>query len=196
MKGHLYFIMWVSGSGKGTIRKNLEKEQISNLEFLKSYVTRDMRPWEINGDIYYFVSRDEFEESIEKWEFLEYETNHKVAYYGTKLTEVENGLKEWKTLFKEVDTKGLKQIHEKHPDFRENYTSFFLDVPDEVLRERFFSRNPDGSEADFQNRLESTIFERAQADEYCDYIIDATQTPEAILEEVLAIIEYTWNSIS
>lgn len=188
--------MWVSGSGKGTLKKNLEKQGIKNLEFLKSYVTRDMRPWEVNGESYYFVSREEFEAAIENNEFLEYETNHKIAYYGTKKDEVDLGLKAGKILFKEVDTKGLKQIHEKHPGFKENCTSFFLDVPNEVLRERFFERNPEGSEADFKNRLESTIFEREQAQEYCDYIIDATQSPEGVLEEVLAIIEYTWNSIS
>ncbi len=79
---------------------------------------------------------------------------------------------------KEVDTKGLKQLHEKHPDFKENYTSFFLDVPDEILRDRFFQRNPEGCEEDFQNRMESTIFERQQAQKYCDYTIDATQNPK------------------
>ena len=188
--------MWVSGSGKWTIRRNLEKQNIKNLVFPKSYVTRDIRPGEINGDIYYFITREEFETAIEKWEFLEYEINHKVAYYGTKMQEIEDGLIAGKIMMKEVDTKWLKQIHEKYPDFKKNYTSFFLDVPDDILRERFFERNPEGSEADFQNRLESTIFEREQAQEYCDYIIDATQSPESVLKDALAIIEHTWNSTS
>ncbi len=92
---------------------------------------------------------------------------------------------------KEIDTKGLKQLEKKHPKFRKNYTSFFLDVPNDILRERFFERTTGASEDDFQNRLESAIFEREHADEYCDYLIDATQSPEAVLEEVLAIIEFT-----
>lgn len=180
--------MWVSGSGKGTLKENIEKENIENLRFLKSYVTREMRPGEVNGDTYHFISKKEFEDSIEKNDFLEYEINHKVAYYGTKKSEVENGLEAWEILMKEVDTKGLKQLHEKHPDFKINYTSFFLNVPDAILRERFFQRNPEGCEEDFQNRMESTIFEREQAEKYCDHIIDATQTPEKVLEDVLKIM--------
>lgn len=189
MSGHLFFIMWVSGSGKGTVRKNLEKQDIKNLEFLKSYVTRVMRPGEISGDQYYFITEEEFLSSVDMWDFLEYEWVHKAWYYGTKMQEIEDGLEAGKIMMKEVDTKGLKQIHEKHPNFKKNYTSFFLDIPDETLRKRFFDRNPGWSEADFHNRLESTIFERKQAREYCDYIIDATQSPEGVLKEVLEIIK-------
>ncbi len=94
MKGHLYFIVGVSGSGKGTLKENIEKENIENLEFLKSYVTRAMRPGEVNGDTYWFISKEDFEKAIEKNNFLEYEINHKVAYYGTKKSEVEQGLRD------------------------------------------------------------------------------------------------------
>jgi hypothetical protein len=38
------------------------------------------------------------------------------------------------------------------------------------------------------NRLESTDFERKQAEEYCDYIVDATQSPEEVLAEIKKII--------
>ena len=181
--------MWVSGSGKGTLKENIEKQNIKNLRFLKSYVTRDMRPGEKNGDTYHFISRSEFEIAIEKNDFLEYEINHKIAYYGTKKSEVEDGLAQGDILMKEIDTKGLKQLHEKHPNFKKNYTSFFLDVPDSVLRDRFFQRNPEWHEEDFQNRMESTIFEREQAQKYCDHIIDATQVPEDVLKDVLAIMK-------
>ena len=189
MQGHLYFIMGVTGSGKGTLRANLKKENLENLEFLKSYVTREMRPWEINGDTYWFITLEEFETGIKEHEFLEYEVNHKVAYYGTKNADVEAGLDAWKIIMKEIDTKGLKQLIEKNPDFRKHFTSFFLDVPNEEIRRRFYERNPDGKISDIENRIESTTFERKQAKMYCDAIIDATQTPEEVLKEVLAIIK-------
>lgn len=194
-KGHLYFIVWVSGSGKGTLRDNLQKTHLKkDLLFVHSYVTRQMRPGEINGDKYHFVSEDDFKDSIAKWEFLEYEINHKTAYYGTKKQDIEDGIAAGKIVLSEIDTKGIKQILEKHPKFRKNFTSFFLDVSDEVIEERYFARNPEGSKEDIKNRLESAQFERKQAEEYCDYIIDATQSPESVLEEVLAIIEFTWSS--
>jgi len=189
MLWHLYFIMWVSGGGKGTLRRNLEKQNIENLEFLKSYVSREMRPGEIDGDIYHFISSEQFKKSIANDEFLEYEIVHKVAYYGTKKSDVDTGLTEWKILFKEIDTKGLKQLAEKHPEYRKNYTSFFLDVPNEEMERRFYERNPDGNPEDIANRIKSTEHEREQAKKYCDYIIDATKSPEQVLEKVLEVIK-------
>ncbi len=189
MKGHLYFIMWVSGGGKGTLRKNLEKMGVENLVFLKSYVTREMRPGEVNGDIYHFISKEEFEDGIKRNDFLEYEVNHKVAYYGTKKSEVVAGLENEKIMVKEIDTKWLGQLQEKHPDFRWNYSSLFLDVWDEEMRRRYYQRNPDGNPQDIENRIESTLHERQQAEKYCDLIIDASQSPEDILEEVLAFMK-------
>jgi len=181
--------MWVSGWGKGTLRKNLEKHDIPNLEFLKSYVSREMRPGEIDGDIYHFISKENFEQAIENNEFLEYEINHKVAYYGTKKSDVDTGLENGKIMFKEIDTKWLKQLAENHPDFRRHYTSFFLDVPNEEMERRFYERNPDGKSEDIANRIESTDHEREQAHQYCDFIIDATKPPEQILEKVLEVIK-------
>lgn len=180
--------MWVSGSWKGTLRDNLKKQNIDNLLFLKSYVTRDMRPWEINGDQYWFISKEDFEKGIEANNFLEYEINHKVAYYGTKKSDVDTGLQEWKTMLKEIDTKWLKQLRENHPSFKEHYTSFFLDVSNEEMTRRYLERHPEGCVNDIANRLESASFERTQAQEYCDYIIDASQSPEQVLSEVLDIM--------
>ncbi|MCD5375400.1 guanylate kinase [Candidatus Gracilibacteria bacterium] len=189
MQGHLYFIMGVSGSGKGTIRRNIEGVNVPNLEFLKSYVTREMRPGEINGDIYHFISKEDFEQGIHENDFLEFEINHKVAYYGTKKSEVEHGLSQGKIMMKEIDTKGLKQLNEKHPDFSPHYSSFFLDISNEEMRRRFYERNPDGKPEDIENRIESTNFEREQAQKYCDIIIDATQTPDKVLGEVLKFMK-------
>lgn len=181
--------MGVSGSGKGTLRSNLKAQNIRNLEFLKSYVTRDMRPGEINGDQYFFITGEEFERVIESKDFLEYELVHKVAYYGTKKSEVDDGLAAGKILLKEVDTKGLKQVLDNHPDFRKSFTSFFLDVSNDEMTRRYLERHPEGNKHDIDNRLQSASLERQQAKKYCDYIIDASQSPEVVLGEILSIIQ-------
>lgn len=92
-------------------------------------------------------------------------------------------------MIKEIDTKGLKQLIKNHPDFRENYTSFFLDVPNHEMQRRFYERNPEGKPEDIANRIESSSFEREQAHKYCDHIIDATQSPEEILQKVLGVVK-------
>lgn len=139
--------------------------------------------------MYYFVSKDDFETAIENDEFLEYELVHKVAYYGTKKAEILSGIQDGSIMMTEIDTQGLKQVIEKHPNLRENFTSFFLDVPNSEIERRYFERNPDGKLEDIQNRLESTSHEREQAQKYCDHIIDATGTPEEVLAEVLKIMK-------
>ena len=187
-KGHLFFIMGVSGSGKGTLRENLTNAEWANLEFVLSYVTRDMRPWEVSWDKYHFISEESFLSGAKKWDFLEYEWVHKAGYYGTKRDEILDWISDGKILLKEIETKWLKQIIHSHPEFRKNFTSLFLDVQNEEMVRRYLERHPDGNKSDIHNRLESSNHEREDAKKYCDYIIDASQSPEKVLSDVLQIM--------
>lgn len=182
--------MWTSGSGKGTLRKNLEKLDTKNLEFLKSYVSRPMREWEVEGDIYYFVSGEQFQEMINNDEFLEYEWVHNAAYYWTRLVDVtENGIDAWKKVMKEVDIEGLKNILKNNPQLKQNMTSIFLSLTPEKLSERIKARWAKMSQKDFENRTSSLKKEVKEAKKYCDYIIDTSEkTPEEVLEEVVRIL--------
>ncbi len=80
-------------------------------------------------------------------------------------------------------------MQEKHPDFKKYYTALFLDVPSEEMIRRYLERHPEGSKDDIKNRLESAITERKQAKKYCDHIIDASKSPEQVLESVLHIMK-------
>lgn len=185
----MYFIMWVSGSGKGTLRKNLERQHIENLEYLRSYVSRPMRSGEVEGDIYHFISEEEFLKGVNNDEFLEYAHVHKTAYYGTKKEEVLLWIKNGKKLIKEIEIQGLENILRDFPELKKNLTCIFLDVPAETVRERILQRDPHTPEQNILYRLESMQHEKQKAETLCDYIIDATQTPEEIMQEVLEIIQ-------
>jgi len=189
MHWHLYILMWVSGSWKWTLRKNLIASGVQDIEFLKSYVTRDMRPGEVDGDIYYFISEEEFKDEIAADNFLEYAFVHQAAYYGTKKSDVLDGIQDWKTLLTEMDMIGLEKIIQELPDFRKNYTTLFLDVPEATMKERNLERNPDTPVEELEKRAESMKHEREKAAEICDHIIDATQTPEKVMEDVLEIMK-------
>ena len=77
----LVILSGVSGAGKDTIKKELIK-RMENVESLPSYTDRAMRPGDIPGVVYNFVTTDEFEEMIKNNEFYEYNVCHE-HYYGT-----------------------------------------------------------------------------------------------------------------
>ena len=148
-----------------------------------------MRPWEINGDMYNFISEEEFKDSIEADEFLEYAFVHQAAYYGTKKADVLDGIAAGNTIIKEVDMAWLEEIQKNFPDLRESYTSIFLDVPEDTMIERNLERNPNTPQEEIDKRIHSLKNEKAKASELCDYIVDATQTPEKVMEGVLEIMK-------
>ncbi len=189
-KGHIFFIMWVSWAGKWTLIEWLKKQNNVKLDFLKSYVTRDKRPWEIEWNIYYFISMEKFKNSIKAWEFLEYKFVHNLNYYWTKKVEIiDEWINKWKKIIKEIDIEWLKEIFLNNPQLKENITSIFLDISKETLVNRIKSRWAIMSKKELNNRLESFDNEKKEAQKICQYIINTSNlNPEQVLEKVLNII--------
>ena len=79
-KGILVVVSGFSGAGKGTIMKNLT-QKYDNYALSISATTRAARPGEEEGKSYFFVSKDRFEEMIDRDELVEY------AKYVTIITE-------------------------------------------------------------------------------------------------------------
>ncbi len=83
MTGNLIIISSPSGGGKGTLIKEVLKN-VRDIDYSISYTTRPMRDGEIKGRDYFFVGIAEFNELIEKGEFLEYAQVHG-NFFGTSL---------------------------------------------------------------------------------------------------------------
>ena len=80
-RGLLFVISGPSGAGKGTICSAYMK-QAENTWLSVSATTRSPREGEVDGESYFFLEREEFEEMLKKDEFLE----HAEVYgnlYGT-----------------------------------------------------------------------------------------------------------------
>lgn len=60
-----------SGVGKDTVIKKL-RESRDSLHFVVTATSRPMRPGEVNGKDYFFVSKEEFLQMVDKNELLEY----------------------------------------------------------------------------------------------------------------------------
>src|SRR5476649_1423885 len=72
--GTLYIVSAPSGAGKSSLIQALLKTQpLYDTQVSISHTTRAVRPGEKHGEHYFFVSKDEFIEMIEKDDFLEHE---------------------------------------------------------------------------------------------------------------------------
>jgi guanylate kinase len=77
----VFVISAPSGSGKSTLVAHLMRD-VPNLMFSISHTTRKPRGLEKEGESYYYISREEFEERVGRDEFLEYAEVFG-NYYGT-----------------------------------------------------------------------------------------------------------------
>lgn len=167
----LIFIVGTSGSGKGTIISML-KERHPEFLYPASLTTRAPRPGEVDGETYFFVSRERFEEAIAADELLEWDTNHEREYYGILKGPVLEALKEGKVVVREIGLHGLEEILKT--EFAPHIRSVFLMPPSvEVIRSRILKRSTLPDE-EVERRLNSALAEIAQAD-LCDTQIKAEE---------------------
>lgn len=188
MQGKLILILGPSGSGKGTLI-NHAKAKYPDFVFPVSCTTRDPRPGEQDGDVYHFISKEEFKERIAQGEFLEYAVVHNDNYYGTLKSEILEPLEQGKVVFREVDLQGVRSIQELIPV--ENLTTIFTTTTSwEELAERITGRAPI-SEEELAYRQES-YEEEVKFIPEADHIIynrkGEIEEAKAELEEVIQTI--------
>lgn len=184
--------MGISGAGKGTLIDNLKNLHDDRFYFPLSYKSRTIRETEIDWVDAWFVSREEFEESIKSWEFLEYAKVYWLEdYYGTKFSDViDNWVNKWKIVIKEVDMEGLLILKKDKPELAKYYKTIFLTIPLELQIERIQARWAYMSEIELEERRKTAVKEIEEARKNCDYIIDTWgKSKEEVLEEVLGIIK-------
>ena len=140
-QGQLYVISAPSGAGKTSLIKAL-REQITDLGLSISHTTRPMRPGEVDGQHYHFVSKSTFESMIAEGAFVE----HALVfgnYYGTSKAAVSTVLDKGQDLILEIDWQGAEQVR---PLFPKAQSIFILPPSREALRERLFGRGQDDAE--------------------------------------------------
>ena len=102
--GKLIVIVAPSGTGKSTMIKRLKTDFPTLVESV-SFTTRPIRPGEIDGLSYFFISREEFIQKKENNEFLEWAEVHG-NFYGTSKAFVEKCLSEGKHVLFDLDVQG------------------------------------------------------------------------------------------
>lgn len=177
--GKLFVISGPSGAGKGTICKAIVGRD--NIDLSISMTTRNPRPGEVNGKDYFFVSKEEFLENIEKNNLLEYATVYE-NMYGTPKDAVIKKLERGRNVILEIDIQGGLQIKKDMP---EAVLIFILPPSLAVLRERLEGRQTDSPEA-IEKRLSETLNEIKLLGEYDYYVIN--EEIEDAINDVKGII--------
>ncbi len=180
-RGLLIVLSGPSGVGKGTVRKALFDMPGHNLEYSVSMTTRKIRPGEVDGKDYYFVTREEFEQRIEEGKFLEY-AEFVGNYYGTPLDMLEDKLNQGKEVVLEIEVEGALQVRKQIPD-----AVFIFLVPPgkQALYDRLKSRGTE-SEDVIKERVEKANREFKLAHKY-DYIVVNDEVSNAA-NRIMAIV--------
>lgn len=186
MTGTLILILGPSGSGKGTVLRTL-REKHPDYVFPISCTTRDPRPGEVDGEVYHFVSKEDFQERMANDEFLEWAVVHGENYYGTLKETIVKPLEEGKIVIREVDVQGLRSIRELIP--KDHLKAIFLTVESwETLERRILQRSK-VSDDELSRRHQSFIKEMEWADE-CDIVIPSIEGEiEKLIGDVESAIE-------
>ena len=163
----LVILSGVSGAGKDTIKKELLKRE-DNIVTIPSYTDRPMRPDEVEGGTYHFVSTAEFERMIKDNELYEYNVHHN-HYYGTSKKVFNDKIKEGKIIVKDIDVNGTeKLIDVLRKDMK--VVTIFLRVPKEELERRLKNRLDKPSPKEIKLRLNRFDYEESRINLY-DYVI-------------------------
>ncbi len=180
----LVIISGVAGAGKDTIKKELIK-RMKNVESLPSYTSRPMRPGDVIGGTYHFVTKQEFEEMIKNNEFYEYDIHHD-NYYGTSRKLLNEKIKNGKIIVKDIDVNGTQNLIELlGKDTR--IVTIFLRVPKEELKRRLEERVDKPSPQEVILRLNRFDYEESKISLY-DYVIKNNDL-EKTVQIIMSIIE-------
>ena len=181
-KGKLFVISGASGVGKSTVLAKVMAAR-KDLRFSVSATTRPSRPGEVDGESYYFISKDRFEQMIREDAFLEYDA-HMDNYYGTPKAQLEEKL-ETGSVILDIEPNGAFNVRRNRPDA----VLIFIAPPSlEELERRLRSRG-DTAEEQIRLRLDRVQWEVEQSKQY-DYVVINEQV-DTCAAEILKIITET-----
>ncbi|NKQ12365.1 guanylate kinase [Pseudomonas sp. SST3] len=173
--GTLYIVSAPSGAGKTSLVKALLDAQ-PQVRVSVSHTTRSMRPGEVDGVNYHFVSREEFVERLEHGEFLE----HAEVFgnlYGTSQRWLEQTLSEGYDLILEIDWQGAQQVRRVMPQAK---SIFILPPTQEALRQRLTNRGQDSDDV-IEKRMREAVSEMTHYVEY-DYLVINDDFAHALID--------------
>ena len=164
-RGLMFILSSPSGAGKTTISHKLLKHDPA-IQLSVSATTRPIRPGEIDGKDYQFVSQAAFDAMVEQDELYEWARVFDHCY-GTPKAQIRAGLKEGRDFLFDIDWQGTQQLYQK--DQQDVVRVFILPPSLDELHRRLINRAQDSSEV-IESRMERARAEISHWDGY-DYVV-------------------------
>ena len=150
-----------SASGKTQIVKILREKY--GLNKMVTYTTRSMRPGEVEGIDYFFLTKDEFEKRINENFFIEYVV-YNGNYYGTSISQVSSD----KVVI--LEPNGLKHYINK---IRNDVKVAFLRCSKDIVRIRMQERGDQKEVIEKRLLLDGEVFSK-EVMNLADWVIDTS----------------------
>ena len=171
-----------SGVGKGTLVSRLLARH-PRIWLSVSATTRAPRPGEVEGESYFFLSREHFERQVVAGGFLEW-AEFAGNLYGTPREPVERQLAAGRPVLLEIELEGARQVRRSFPA---GFQVMIQPPSLEELERRIRGRGTD-AEAAIQRRLERAREELAAAAEFDATLVNGDlELALADLEKLLGL---------
>ena len=164
-RGLMFILSSPSGAGKTTI-SNMLLTADEEIRLSVSATTRPMRPGEIDGIDYHFVSNAKFDAMVEQDDFYEWAEVFGNRY-GTPKGYIRKGLKNGQDFLFDIDWQGTQQLYQK--DQQDVVSVFILPPSLTELRRRLESRAQDSMDV-IDDRMARARDEISHWAEY-DYVV-------------------------
>ncbi len=163
-RGLLFILSSPSGAGKSTIARMLLDSDLG-IAMSVSATTRPIRPGEVDGKDYHFVTNDEFDTLVKDGAFLEWA--HVFGNrYGTLKHEVWKTIEGGQDVLLDIDWQGTQQLKQVDPDI---VRVFILPPSMEELGRRLSNRGTDSPDV-IAGRMDRAAVEISHWAEY-DYVL-------------------------
>ena len=181
-QGLLFVLSAPSGTGKDTVIAALRASGI-DFHVVISVTTRAPRPGESEGNPYYFVSQQTFDQMVAQDALLEHALVHG-NWYGQPVQQVKDHLQAGRDVILKIDVQGAATVRRKLP----NAIFIFL-MPDSIqeLESRLLNRHTE-TEAERTRRLNDARTELAQRDHYDYTVINRQGQIDEAVKQVRAIM--------
>lgn len=172
-----------AGSGKGTVLK-LARAMCPKLKLSVSMTTRAPRPGEQNGREYYFVTKEEFLQTLKEDGFLEH-AEYCGNYYGTPKKQFFQMIDDGFVPVLEIETDGAEQVMKK----LDSFLSVYLTPPDYTTLEARLRGRGTETEDSIQKRLKTAKDELFRSDLYQNIIINDDGCAEDAAKAMVELVE-------